>query len=144
MIIKLFNTKDSNNTLGKTLTNETSFDCKLKGQTEIISPVIVLKTETPINFNYAQIEEWGRFYFIKNVKYNPNGFAELTLNCDVLESWKADILNSTGEITRQTDFNAYYNSNYQSEVKKEIDKYTSPVTLDLNIKNRVLVTVGGV
>lgn len=144
MIIKLFNTKDSNNTLGKTLSDETSFDCKLKGQTEILSPVIMLKTETPLNFNYAQIEEWGRFYFIKSIRYTPNGIAEITLDCDVLESWKNDILNSTGEITRQTTFNAYYNSNYQSEVKKEIDKYSSSVTLDLTIKNKVLVTIGGV
>lgn len=144
MIIKLFNTKDSNNTLGKTLTDETSFECKLKGQTEILSPVIVLKTETPVNFNYAQIEEWGRYYFIKNIRYTPNGLAELTLACDVLESWKEDIKNSMGEITRQTAYNPYYDSDFQSEVKKEIDKYNSPVTLDLNIKNRILVTIGGV
>ena len=120
MIIKLFNTKDSNNTLGKTLTNETSFDCKLKGQTEIISPVIVLKTETPININYAQIEEWGRFYFIKNVKYNPNGLQKLPLTAMF---WKAGKLTF---LTAQERLHA-----------KPISTHTTILTINLRSRKRL-------
>lgn len=144
MKVILYSTSSPNNAIGKVLTNETPFECKLKGRTNVLTPAILLQVKTPINFNYAKIPDWNRFYFIQDIQYNPNGFVEITLKCDVLESWKDDILNSTCEVTRKVNSNPYYNSDYESEVKKEIDKYNSSVTLDLDIKNRVLVTVGGV
>ena len=38
----------------------------------------------------------------------------------------------------------FYNDSYESEIKKEVDLYRSTKTFDLNIKEKILVTIGGV
>lgn len=73
----------------------------------------------------------------------PNSIYELDLSVDVLETFKSDILKSKGFVNRQTEFNSYYNRDYTSEVRKEIDIYKSETTLNIDSKNMVLVTVGG-
>lgn len=144
MIVKLYNTNDTNNTINKTLTNETEYNVKFKGNADIKNPVLVLKSSTILLFNYAYIPEFERYYFIEKIELFPNEIYNIALSVDVLESFKNDILNSSGIISRQTDINNYYNDSYESEVKKEIDLYKSNVTFDLDLKNTILVTIGGV
>ena len=67
------------------------------------------------------------------------------MRCDVLESFKDEILASSGFINQQSqNVNKYYNSNYQSEVRKEVDLYKSNVTIPVYVKSTILVTIGGV
>ena len=61
----------------------------------------------------------------------------------VLESFKEDIKKSSGVISQQTNGNNYFNSDYQTEIKKEVDVIKSTVTLDTT-KSTILVTIGGV
>lgn len=144
MIMKMYNTSDSNNTINKTLANETEFNIKLKGNTSITQPVVVLHSNSIILFNYAYIPEFNRYYFIDKIELFPNGIYNITLNVDVLESFKNDIKNSYGMISKQTNINNYYNDGYESEIKKEVDLYRSNITFNLDTKEKVLVTIGGV
>lgn len=144
MIMKMYNTSDTNNTINKTLSNETEYNIKFKGETDIKTPVVVLHSETIILFNYAYIPEFNRYYFVDKIELFPNGIYNITLKVDVLESFKNDILNSSGLISKQTNINNYYNDSYESEIKKEVDLYHSTVTFDLNVKSKILVTIGGV
>lgn len=144
MIMKMYNTTDSDNTMGKTLTNETEYNIKLKGETSITQPVVVLHSNNIILFNYAYIPEFNRYYFVDKIELFPNGIYNITLKVDVLESFKNDIKNSYGMISKQTNINNYYNNNYESEIKKEVDLYRSNVTFNLNKKEKILVTIGGV
>lgn len=91
MIMKMYNTSDSNNTINKTLSNETEFEIKLKGETDIKTPVVVLHSDSIILFNYAYIPEFHRFYFVDKIELFPNGIYNISLKVDVLESFKADI-----------------------------------------------------
>ena len=144
MIMKMYNTSDSNNTINKTFSNETEFNIKLKGDTSITRPIVVLHSDSIILFNYAYIPEFNRYYFIDKIELFPNGIYNISLKVDVLESFKNDIKNSKGLISKQTNINNYYNDGYESEIKKEVDLYKSNVTFELNKKEKVLVTIGGV
>lgn len=143
MQIKLYNTTDDNIKVNKTLSDEVVYNIKLKAETSIIEPTIILQTENYITSNYAYIEHFNRYYYIENIVIFPNNIYNISLRCDVLMSYKDDILNSYAYIEQQTNVNEYYNSDYQSEVRKEVDIYKSNVILEEG-KENVLVTIGGV
>lgn len=145
MLMKMYDTKSSNNVINKVLENEHEFDIKFKDKTDIVNPVVILSSKTLILSNYAYIPDFNRYYFVDKIELFPNSIYHITLRCDVLESFKDEILASSGFINQQTkNVNKYYNSNYRSEVRKEVDLYKSDVTIDTNIKSTILVTIGGV
>ena len=143
MLAKTYNTNDSTNTINKTLNFVVDIDVKFKEEINIYSPSIMLKYDDLIDFNYIFIKKFNRYYFIENVEVFPNKIYNISLKCDVLMSFKDDILNSYGNITSQTNYNDYYNFNYSSEVRKETNIYNSDVELD-TIKSTILCTIGGV
>ena len=143
MIAKTYNTNDSTNTINKTLNFISDIDVKFKEEVNIYNPNIMLKYDDLINFNYMYIDKFKRYYFIEDVEVFPNKIYKLTLKCDVLMSFKDDILNSYGNITSQTNYNDYYNFNYSSEVRKETNIYNSNVVLE-DVKSTILCTIGGV
>ena len=143
MLLKLYNTNSETNRINKVLTDETEFDVRLKDKSSVVNPVLVLKSETYINFNYAYIPKFQRYYFVDDISVFPNKMYLLTLRCDVLTSFKDDILKSYARIIEQTNSNAYYDSNLKSEVRKEVDTYMSNVSFDLTADSMVLVTIGG-
>lgn len=145
MLMKMYDTKSSNNVINKVLENEHKFDIKFKDKTDIVNPVVILSSPTLILSNYAYIPDFNRYYFVDKIELFPNSIYHITLRCDVLESFKAEILASSGFINQQTNnVNKYYNSNYQSEVRKEVDLYKSTVTIPTDVKETILVTIGGV
>lgn len=140
MILKLFNTTDSNNTIGKTLTDEQTFDITFKETFDITNPIVMLKSNVPILKNYAYIPELGRYYFITSTQVQPNKIYQLYLECDVLESFKADILASKGLVTRAGEGNRFFGGGLHSEVRKEFTIYESE--LEIPYKEQiVLVTI---
>ena len=143
MLLKLYNTNSETNRINKVLTDETEFDVRLKDKSSVVNPVLVLKSETYISFNYAYIPKFQRYYFVDDISVFPNKMYLLTLRCDVLTSFKDDILKSYARIVEQTNSNAYYDSNLKSEVRKEVDTYMSNVSFDLTADSMVLVTIGG-
>lgn len=132
MEIKLYNTIDSNNVIGKVLTDEVDYEITFKGSANVTQPIVKISSRTPILYNYAYIENFGRYYYIQSISVEPNGMFILSLECDVLESFKADILSSEGKITRNTDGNKYFGVGYDSEVRREVDIYEN----DTKIKYR--------
>ena len=143
MIAKTYNTNDSTNTINKTLDFITDIDVKFKEEVNIYNPNIILKYDDLIDFNYIYIYKFKRYYFIEDIEVFPNKIYNLTLKCDVLMSFKDDILASYGNITSQTNYNDYYNFDYSSEVRKETNIYNSNVVLD-DVKTTILCTIGGV
>lgn len=143
MIAKAYSNNDSTNTINKTLVFIIDIDVKFKEEVNIYSPSIMLKYDDLIDFNYLYIDKFKRYYFIEDVEVFPNKIYKLTLKCDVLMSFKDDILNSYGNITSQTNYNNYYNFDYSSEVRKETNIYNSDVVLD-DVKSIILCTIGGI
>ena len=143
MLAKMYMTTDNTNRINKELTFIEDVEIKFKDDVNLITPVILLKFDDLINFNYVYIDKFKRYYFIEDVEIYPNKIYNIRLVCDVLMSFKDDILNSYGNITTQTTFNPYYDSGYNEEIRKEIDIYNSNVSLIEDEKSIILATIGG-
>lgn len=144
MKIIFYNTTSGNNVINKVLTNATEFDIKFKDSTDVKNPMVILRSDTIVNFNYAFIENFNRYYFVERVELYPNSIYNIYLRCDVLETYKEDILKCEGNISQQKqNVNNYYDSGYKTELRKEVDIYKSDVSLSENKSTIILATIGG-
>lgn len=145
MEIKLYSTLDNDNVINKDLTLKHTFNIKLKNDTDIINPVILVNDKGTMNFkecNYCYLSGFNRYYFIRTIDSMNNNVWGLHLECDVLESFKDDILNSHAEYKRNIKKGDYLQFNNVNDVRKDIEIYNSDVVLNLE-KNMVLSTIGG-
>ena len=81
--------KDSNSTAQPTATG-TDFTCNVLTPADITAPVIELSGTNLTGYNYAQIADFHRYYFVEGITYDK-GLWRLSLKCDVLASYKTDI-----------------------------------------------------
>lgn len=133
MDMYLYNTKDDNNILNKSLIDEKHIqEIRLKQPVDIINPVIILKNDGFLLNNYAFIPEFERYYFIENITNKSNNVYELLLKVDVLMSFKDDILNAEGIIKRGNEGNKYLDIERNNEIRKEFNIYKSDVRIPLN------------
>lgn len=99
MELILYRTLDNANVINKVLTDPITVNITLKNDVNIINPEIVLSGDFR-GYNYAHIPELNRFYFIESFEQINLRFGKLFMSCDVLETYKADILNCSGTIKR--------------------------------------------
>ena len=95
----LYSINDGDNVINKNLVNGVNVPIHLKQGFDIINPDIVLNGDYR-GFNYAHIPSLNRFYFINNVEQLNLRLVKLAMTCDVLETYKADILNSNARFKR--------------------------------------------
>lgn len=92
MNITLYNNTSPKNKIGKSLTQVASLDGNLKESSSIINPTITIESSSPASFNYAYIDTFNRYYFVKDVTVIHDNIMRLSLAVDVLESFKTQIL----------------------------------------------------
>lgn len=75
---------------------------KLKDSCSVMHPVIRINrrsfaknTQALLDVNYAYIPEMGRYYFIDDITTENDGTVSYTLTCDVLYTYKGDLLSTT-------------------------------------------------
>lgn len=146
MEMKLYQTLDDENVINKTIELKHTIPIKMKDRNSINSPSIVLSNHNKeYDFtvcNYAYLDVFNRFYFIRDIVILDNIKVSLSLECDVLESFKKDILNSNAEISRSIKQGDFISIGGVTDLRKEIDIYESDVVL-INQKNIILSTIGG-
>ena len=83
-----------------------TFSCTLKDDCSIINPIIRLAGANasfkPVDYNYARIADFGRYYFITDWKFSQGCWQGL-LTVDSLASWRYSIGESYQYITRCAD-----------------------------------------
>ena len=141
MQLILYKTNDANRVINKTLLTPKSLTINLKRDTDIIRPIILL-SKTDIDFkqyNYAKIVELNRYYFISHIESVNNLIDKLYLECDVLETYKQDIINSVSTYTAdaKTGDNNIVSASSDINIK---DKLLSDITLD-NDSSIVITTL---
>lgn len=114
--------------IGKTLSNShTISDVVLKRDTSILRPVLLINSVQDIyTYNYMYISEFGRYYFIDDIRSINNNMWEISAHVDVLETYKTDILSNTAVLKRQEKkFNLYLDdpefkvlNNYRIQTKR--------------------------
>lgn len=95
--------------IGKALTAGGSYSCTLKETTSVLNPVLILRTSDPVyNYNYLYIQEFGRYYFINDIRSVNNNVWEISAHVDVLETYKSAILANSAVVKRQaSQYNLY-------------------------------------
>lgn len=85
--------------------------CVLKESTSILKPVVRIRTSSDITgYNYMQISQFSRYYFIDDIISVHNDVWEISGHVDVLETYKDAILSNKVVIKRQTNkYNTYLN-----------------------------------
>lgn len=76
----------------------------MKQPTSITNPAIIIETPEDItNYNYMQIANFGRYYFIDDIVSLNNDLWEIRAHCDALASFKEQIRQNTAYILRSSE-----------------------------------------
>jgi hypothetical protein len=147
MVITLYRNNSERNCVNKVLTNERILNGSLRGETSIKTPVInIAGDENTVFYNYAFIDEFNRYYFITDIKSIRTGIWEISFLCDVLMSFKSDILNSYAVIdhTMEHDISNYLSSDiWTTLVKDKTDIINFSGSSLLDSGEYILITAGG-
>ena len=98
--------------VNKNLSNISTVTGTLKNQTSIIDPVINIQGDVGsfVRCNYMRISEFGRYYFVTNIRSLTNDVFEISGHVDVLMTYRDAIISNSAIIRRQeSDWNLYLN-----------------------------------
>lgn len=143
VVVKLYTISDDKEHIEKSLGTALELNCTIKEQTSVQDPVIRINSSSNLSgYNYAYIERYGRYYYIRDIKVVPNNFWEITMHSDVLMSRKAQIRALKGTITRSENiYNGYLNdSQYKALAYRKIVTKQFPTAV--NQDTFILMTVG--
>lgn len=108
MTIILYNNTSPSNYVNKSISIVSTLNGVLRNPTSIIDPVVTIERSSPVGFNYARIEEFGRYYFITGISSEVSNLVSISLHVDVLMTYKEGIKNMNAIIKRQENkFNLY-------------------------------------
>lgn len=122
MIVNLLKNNSANNVLNKNLELITSINVNFKYDLDVSSPEIKLIVGN-MDFNiinYVEIPELNRSYFIERTAMVNNKIIIIYLICDLIVSFKSDILKSNALFMRSIKNGDYVNI-------QETNKYTQSV-----------------
>lgn len=98
--------------LDKELTTLVTMQGTLRRGTSLVDPVIVFECDLPdvVSCNYITIPQFGRSYFVNDVRSVGLNLVEFSCHVDVLSSFKDSIRQNTAIIKRQENkWNLYLN-----------------------------------
>ena len=137
----LYSINDGDNVINKNLVNGVTIPIHLKQGFDIINPDIVLNGDYR-GFNYAHIPSLNRFYFINNVEQLNLRLVKLNMTCDVLETYKTDILNSNSRFKRNIKTGDFENISIDYSNKTTSVKHVSNGT-PLQGETMIIAVLGG-
>lgn len=117
MTLNFYTTADEPNRIIKnlTLTATTTGTVKEPLSKQENTQILVENTEAVRNSNYCYIPDFDRYYFIVKTEIERNGVVNITLRCDVLMTFKNDILSLIVIADRsETVYNSYIVDNLKS------------------------------
>ena len=109
MEIDFYKNISEKNKIGKKLLNKLTLNGNLREESSVINPTILVEHNNLSVYNYAYIPNFNRYYFVSEITSVRNGLWRVSLKCDVLESFKKDILNLSCIVDKQQ--NQSYSNN---------------------------------
>lgn len=146
MKLFLYDVDDGDNVINKTLPVPVEIEIRLSNDVDVINPTIRLRNIEGVNYdnyNYAFIDVLGRYYFIDKLGRVSASDNILYLSCDVLETYKDEILNSNARLKRNIKTGDFYNGSIDSTINKSVMIYNGDVTLNGDVSNLIVSVVGG-
>lgn len=87
MIVILYNNESPTNKINKDITRLTALTGELRGETNVVNPIIRVFAATFPAFNYAEIPAFARYYYLRDVRQVRADIWELSLESDPLMSF---------------------------------------------------------
>lgn len=152
LTIALYQNTTENNRVDKSiyLTPVDIINGALREETSILKPSILLEIASLPLFNYVCINEFGRYYFVKNISSVRKNLWRIDLEVDVLMTYRTQIKAQTALIARQENT---YNEDLVDDLKivendpqitvTEIANSFFKVTTDSSPANYICVTLMG-
>ena len=137
----LYSINDDDNVINKNLGMGLNVPINLKGDFDLVNPRIILNGDFR-QYNYAHMPDLNRYYFIERFEQLNLKMVQLYLKCDVLESYKSDILNSVARFKRGIKNGDYHNINIEHSNKVNITKYESSGN-EMSGNTMIISVVGG-
>lgn len=144
MKLLLYAVDDGDNVINKVLPTPVEVDIRLSNDVDVIMPMIILRDVVGVNydhFNYVFIEDLERYYFIDKIAKVNNRDSWLYLSCDVLETYKAQILNSHARVKRNLKTGDYVDVNLDRNVYQSVMLYNSDKGLVDGEKTTILTVL---
>lgn len=143
--ISLYKTASENNRVVKALTSGKEMSGELRNQTSVINPSIRIESADNIStYNYAYIPEFGRYYYISDITSVRTNCWIISLRCDVLMSYSAQIKVLRPIIEREEvgQSSGLIDNDLPININKKIQKFYFPYGFTKDIQY-VLTTSGG-
>ena len=144
MIINLFVNSSEPNKIGKTLSSELEISGTLRGETDILNPVVMIEAENLSQYNYMTIPQFHRKYFIDDISVVRANLWRVRGRVDVLDTYK-DAIKAQHVILRSSDNrgdNYVPGEQWKSKVKSLTDILPFSSGL-LESGKYILITAGG-
>lgn len=136
--LELYKVTNQPNELTKTLNNAVVIEGSFRSEIDSMDIIVEIESNT-YGFNYVHIPSLNKYYFLQNIVHVNQKIIRMLLHCDVLMTYKADILASYGLVIQGGTINPYYSS-IDSDSRQTIRRVTFPYTFN-NTGNYVLVTI---
>lgn len=141
MQVILYKTVDSANVINKTLTNSTPIEISFRSNVDILKPEILLLDDGNYSqFNYCHIPLFNRYYYCEGYERVSANLIKLSFYCDVVETYKHDIMNSYANYNRKIDINDYLNIPVNHSIRTESILYHSD--RELSGQSMILTSLG--
>lgn len=111
--IKLQNNHSSKNRIGKDINDIRELSGTLRDDCSIINPKILIRMDDVgdlKNCNYMTIPEFGRKYFVTDIRSVTHNMIEVSGHVDVLETYKDEIDKNTAIIARSSQKGTFANT----------------------------------
>ena len=139
MQLELYKNSSSFNTINKELSLLTTLNIHLKQGANLLHTQIIIHNNDQLKeLNYAKMLD--RCYFVQVQTLNNNKFLLLTLDEDVLETYKKDILASSQDIVEKSTAGNIKQTNVLPETVSKT--FNSDLKLENNNGSIIMVTSG--
>lgn len=139
MQLELYKNSSSFNTINKALTLLTTLNIHLKQGANLFHTQIIIHNNDQLKeLNYAKMLD--RYYFVQVQTLNNNKFLLLTLDEDVLETYKQDILASSQDVIEKSTAGNIKQKNILPETVSKT--FNSDIKIENDGRSIIMVTSG--
>jgi hypothetical protein len=114
----------------------------LRTETSLLNPEIDVQTTGVINANYAYIEEFGRYYEVKDIISIRNNIWRLKLKVDVLFSYK-DAIGELPCIVSRTSSDEYISKDLNDNQIPILSTYETEIVYNEPLKDKLISNITG-
>lgn len=124
--IKLYKSNSPAHQIKKTLTGVASLTGTFRDSVNVLNPIVRIEHESPVDFDYVYISDFGRCYFVDDITVVRKGVLDVKLRVDVLNSFASGILANKAIVDKSSNkYNLYLNDDslkmYQRPLIQQIE-----------------------